>query len=306
MTKFAVNYSAAVADLVDRGDVTVDLYKVPAWPDLIERVNGSSPVYVHFPVRAGMGTGTPINTETGAAPDWSAFERMLTGTGTPWISAHMGPQPEDHPELVQAPWETQVAAITEALVRDMGALVDRFGADQVVGENIFEYFGTHLRPAVIPEVLTTVVETTGCGLLLDLSHARLAALGLGVDAKAYIEALPVSRLREVHVTGIQRFEGRWVRLAETGGMPQPTIDHWRGNLIDHLPMTDQDWDVFDWAMGRIRDGAWATPEIVAFEYGGIGPEFEAVMLREELAAQVPRFYGMVHNDTASTDDTDWD
>jgi uncharacterized protein len=293
---FAVNYSHALAGLVDHGDAKVDLYKIPAWPDLIERLNGAGPIYVHFPLRAGMGTGTPINTETNASPDWRAFEAMLATTGTLWISAHLGPQPEDHAGLTSAPWATQVDVITEALIRDMETLVARFGADRVVGENIFEYFGMHLRPAVIPEVLTAVVETTGCGLLLDLSHARLAARDLGIDPRAYVEALPLSRVREIHITGIQRFDDRWVRLAEAKGVAQALIDGWRGRLIDHLPMTDADWEFFDWALGRIRTGAWGTPEIIAFEYGGVGPEFEAMTVREELAVQVPRLYAMVHSD----------
>jgi uncharacterized protein len=303
--KFAVNYSAAVADLVDRGEAQVDLYKCPAWPELLDHIDGAGPLYVHFPLRAGGGTGTPIDTETDAAPDWDAYAAMLAQTGTPWVSAHMGPQPADHPELAAAAWATQVDVVTEALVRDMDALVARFGAARVVGENIFEYHGMHLRAAVMPEVLTTVVETTGCGLLLDLSHARLAARDLGVDAKAYVEALPVGALREVHVTGIQVFGERWVRLAEAGGVPQATIDGWRGTWIDHLPMTEEDWDFLDWALGRIRAGAWRTPEIVAFEYGGVGPTFEAMTVREELAAQVPRLYGMVHHSTASTDYADY-
>ena len=102
----AVNYSAALADLVNRGLATVDRYKCPAWPDLIagltdDRAWGQPPVYIHFPLRVGMGTGIPINTETGKAPDWAQFEELRARTGTPWFSAHMGAQPEDHPELVE-------------------------------------------------------------------------------------------------------------------------------------------------------------------------------------------------------------
>ncbi|MBN1247198.1 MAG: DUF692 family protein [Anaerolineae bacterium] len=300
--RLAVNYSTALADLVAHGEVKLDLYKAPAWPDLIKKIDGAGPVYIHFPLRAGMGTGTPVNTETGEAPDWDAFETMMASTGTPWMSAHMGPQPDDHPALAAAPWARQVTVITDALIRDMGALVARFGPDRVVGENIFEYFGMHLRPAVMPEVLTEVVETTGCGLLLDLSHARLAARDLDVDARAYVEALPVSRLRELHITGIQRFEGKWIRLVQANGVAQETIEGWRGRWLDHLPMTDEDWTFFEWALGRIRDGAWPTPEIIAFEYGGVGAEFEAITVREELAVQVPRLYAMVHANTEASKD----
>jgi len=290
----AVNYSAAMADLVARGLAEVDRYKCPAWPDLVSKITGDVPLYVHCPLRVGAGTGTPIDTEKNTSPDWGAMEAMLIATDTPWFSAHMGPQPDDHPDLSGATWDTQVAVITEALIRDIQGMTDRFGPDRVVGENIFEYHGMHLRPAVLPEVLCDVVEATGCGLLLDLSHARLAARDLGVDPKAYIEALPLSHLREIHVTGIQRFDGRWVEMLERAAFPEEDIDRYRGELIDHLPMVDGDWDFLAWVLDRIRSGAWPEPEIIAYEYGGVGREFEAMTVQSELAAQVPRMYAMVH------------
>jgi len=295
----AVNYSAALADLVNRGLATVDRYKCPAWPDLIagltdDRAWGQPPVYIHFPLRVGMGTGIPINTETGKAPDWAQFEELRAKTGTPWFSAHMGAQPEDHPELVDRPWNDQVRVITEALIRDIEPLVERLGSDHVVGENIFEYYGMHLRASVMPDVLCTVVETTGCGLLLDLSHARIAARDLGMAPRDYVNALPVSHLCEMHVTGVQTFGDVWVTRLQDAGIDPEHIERIQGRWIDHLPMTDDDWIFFDWALGRIREGAWREPEIIAFEYGGVGPEFGALTVPEILAEQVPRLYEMVH------------
>lgn len=297
--ELAVNYSAAIADLVDHDLAVVDQYKCPAWPDLIEdltsdRTGKSHPLHIHFPLRVGMGTGGPINTETNTAPDWSKFEGLRAKTNTPWVSAHMGAQPEDHPGLTERPWSEQITVITDALIRDIEPLVARFGPDHVVGENIFEYFGMHLRASVMPEVLCKVVETTGCGLLLDLSHARLAARDLGVDPRDYVDALPISRLREVHITGIQTFDDFWVTRLWNAGLDPDYIKKVEGQWIDHLPMTEDDWTFFDWALERIEDGAWREPEIIAFEYGGVGPWFEALTLREELEKQVPRLYEMVH------------
>lgn len=297
--ELAVNYSTAVADLVDRGLATVDRYKCPAWPDLIDELTDDlsavpHPLYVHFPLRVGMGTGVPINTETGKAPDWEEFEALRAKTGTPWVSAHMGPQPEDHPDLIDRPWSDQVRVISEALIRDIEPLVERFGSDHVVGENIFEYYGTPVRASVMPDVICAVIETTGCGLLLDLSHARLAARDLGVDPRDYVNALPVSHLREMHITGIQTFGDIWITRLRDAGIGPDYIARIKGQWIDHLPMTDDDWTFLDWALGRIQNGAWREPEIVAFEYRGVGPEFGALTVPETLAEQVPRLYEMVH------------
>lgn len=297
--EFAVNYSAAAATLVAEGKIQIDRFKCPAWPDLLDRLASRNaeqpPLYVHFPLLVGTGRGMPISTETNDEPDWGMIETILRTTATPWVSAHMGPRPEDHPNLADRSWDEQVAVITEALIRDFEPLVTMFGAENVVGENIFEYFGGHLRPAVMPNVLTEVIETVGCDLLLDLSHARLAARDLGMDERAYVEALPVTHVREIHVTGLQRFDQSWINRLEAVGVSAEVYGVRRDAWIDHLPMTDADWTFFDWALSRIYAGAWRTPDLIAFEYGGIGPEFEALTIPEVLVEQVPRLYRMVHS-----------
>jgi hypothetical protein len=68
----------------------------------------------------------------------------------------------------------------------------------------------YLRPTYLPETICRVVEETDCGLLLDLSHARLAAWALNMDPQDYVNQLPVQRICEIHVTGIQRIDRHWV------------------------------------------------------------------------------------------------
>ena len=89
-----------------------------------------------------------------------------------------------------------------------------------------------MRPACLPEVVRRVIEETGCGLLLDLSHTRLAAQELGMDARDYISALPVERIHEIHVTGIQRFEGRWMDMVRRAGIKEEEVV-FAGQPIDH-------------------------------------------------------------------------
>jgi len=292
--QFAVNYSREAARLYRAGQIPLDRFKCPAWPDLISSAQEDGAVYVHFPLLVGTGQGHPINTETQGPPDWGIIEALMAETATPWVNVHLGPRPEDHPELAGYDRHTQVARITDALIRDLEPLVARFGEHRVVGENIFEYFGGHLRPAVFPEVLGRVLEETGCGLLLDLSHARLAAHDLGLDPYAYVSSLPTDRIREIHVTGIQRFGPQWVARLQDAQVSVASVTRVAGQWIDHLPMTPQDWRFFAWAMERIRRGQWRLPEIVAFEYGGVGKIFGALTIPEVLAYQVPRLYTMVH------------
>lgn len=295
--RFAANYSPALADLVAQGRAEVDLYKLPAWPDLVAKLaaDGTRPSYIHFPLLVGTGAGGPINTETNAQPDWNQIDALLEATQTPWVSAHMGPRPEDHPDLAGTTPEAQVETLVQFLIADLRPIVARYGRERVVGENIFEFYGMHLRAAMFPEVLTRAIEATGCGFLLDLSHAQLAARALGVDPYAYVEALPVTRIRELHVTGVDRFDAFWIGRARAAGVDPAFIEQVADGYLDHLPMTGDDWTFFAWALDRIRTGAWATPEIIAYECGGVGPLFAATTLPEVLELQVPRLYAMVHS-----------
>jgi hypothetical protein len=87
------------------------------------------------------------------------------------------------------------------------------------------------------------------GLLLDLAHARIAAHNRGEDVCAYLSALPLERVREIHVCG-----------------PGPDRS---GVLQDeHQEMGEEDYALLDWTLERTH------PLVVTLEYGGTGSHFE--------------------------------
>ena len=113
-----------------------------------------------------------------------------------------------------------------------------------------------------------MVEETGAGFLLDISHARLSAQHIGLDAIDYLSQMPGEALRELHVTGIGHDR--------------------QGMVCDHLGLTAADWPFVEWVLERIRAGVWAQPWVLAFEYGGITPLFDWRSDPNVIAAQVPR------------------
>lgn len=52
-----------------------------------------------------------------------------------------------------------------------------------------------------PEFITEVLGRTGCGLLLDINNAYVSCTNHHRDAKAYLEALPLSKVEEIHLAG---------------------------------------------------------------------------------------------------------
>lgn len=267
---FAINYSPQAAALVADGTIEIDYFKTPSWPDMIARAAAIRPVAVHFNLRAGTGQ---LATDT----DWQMIKSTLEQTGTRYVNLHLAadkrdglPFDSDHPSPVET------AQILENLHRDVAAAVRRFGAERVIVENVPYRLGEEhvIRTSILPETIAQIITSHQCGLLLDISHARISADTLGVDAKTYLNALPRQHLRELHFTG----------LHDLGG----------GHLMDHLPVLEQDWPWLEWVLNEVQHNPdWGQPHLLAFEYGGDGHEFFAANSDAAVIARdVPKMYAL--------------
>jgi len=255
--------------LLAEGQIQLDYFKCPDWPDLIVEAQVYAPVAVHFDLVSAAGKLRGQN--------WSQVEQLLTETQTPYVNLHLTASVADYPDLpLNTSEPTHVNRVIDGLLADVWAVVDRFGPDRVIAENI-PYRGTPghhtLRPAGDPRVIRQVVQETGCGLLLDISHARMAAYYLGMDEHHYIQQLPIEKLRELHFAGVHSIEGK---------------------LRDHLAILPQDWETLEWALGNITRGDWKNPWLLAFEYGGVGEVFEWRSDPAVIREQVPKLYKLVH------------
>jgi sugar phosphate isomerase/epimerase len=91
-----------------------------------------------------------------------------------------------------------------------------------------------------PERIAAVLEESGCGLLLDTGHARVAAAAMGVDVHDYLERLPLERAMQLHVSGPRTRDGR---------------------LVDaHEPLREIDYALLDGLLARTH------PQVVTLEY----------------------------------------
>lgn len=90
------------------------------------------------------------------------------------------------------------------------------------------------------ERIDRVLASTGAGLLLDLGHARIAAEGLGMTVEAYLNRLPLERVRQIHASGPREKDGHLYDL--------------------HQPLQAVDYVLLEWVLARTR------PEVVTLEY----------------------------------------
>jgi uncharacterized protein (UPF0276 family) len=265
--QLSVNYSLELADLLQRKAVRIDRIKCADWPDMIAAAEKLLAVYVHFPLDAGSATGRP--------PNFADADRMARQKNTPYVNLHLVSWQRDFPEWPAESDDAELLRrVRQRMIADVRAAAAVIGMDRLILENI-PYFGAageFHRASAEPDVIREVITETGAGFLLDLSHARIAARCMNLDAADYISKLPVGRLRELHITGIREHDGR---------------------LADHMELGEEDWRWVEWAMANIRSGAWSRPWTVALEYGGIGKPFAWRSDAAVLASQVPRLDEMV-------------
>ncbi|GAB4582032.1 MAG: hypothetical protein Fur0022_47840 [Anaerolineales bacterium] len=298
--KFAVNYSPQTFTLLKKGKIQFDLFKLPAWPKLITKIRGKYPCYVHLPLKVGRGKGV-IDNETKEPVKWKKIEKMLQKTDTPLVNLHVELANKHHPDIPQdAVTPEHYERVVTQIIQDVRLAVQQFGGEKVIIENEHDGKGSQLKLNILPQLYHDVIGETGCGFLLDLSHARIAARALGQDEKAYVNALPVQHLRELHLTGIQWFGEDHIQKVRAANLDEKWIEKISHNWMDHLPMTTEDWPMVQWAVGNIQSGAWHQPWVAALEYGGLGGFFGTFTDELVLLEQIPRLNDILHYGTSNT------
>jgi len=267
--RFAINYSPEALQLWQDNRIQVDLFKFPPWDELRLQMRLGPGAYVHFDNIAGG----PYAKEQ----DPAVLQSWLDDTETLVVNTHLAVSASDFAGAPVTP---------EAVIGKAIAWVDRrgrrFGTESVVIENppypMTDWDAGLLAEVVDPAVVSEIVRRSGCGLLLDVAHAIRSCEGTDRrDVHAYLNAMPVAALRELHLVGILPQENEF------------------GLREDHFAMTDDDWSMAEWVIGRIRDGHWREPETMAFEYGGVGKRFAWRSDADVIAAQVPRLYELARS-----------
>lgn len=255
--KFAVNYSTPLRQLIQTGQVRVDLLKCPEWHNIVNAALEIGSVYIHFEVALGNNKVQRLN--------FDLIKRMMDLTGTQFLNTHLSNlrteigMSKQKAKEVYARWQTDLEFIREKLP-----------GTTVIAENLPWHASLpEIEQACDPELITKFLIENEVGLLLDLSHAQISALKLGIPYREYVARLPVDRLAELHVTGIREYAGY---------------------MTDHFEIQAYDWEIMEWAATQIRTGVWKEPEIVAFEYGGIGDVFCWRTEKPALLDQIPLLY----------------
>ena len=94
----------------------------------------------------------------------------------------------------------------ERVAANLAALQPRFGAPLIL-ENSPQYFAIPGSTLPMVDFINAVLARCEVGLLLDLSHFLITMLNTGGDATKEIGRLPLERVVEIHISGLNKQSG---------------------------------------------------------------------------------------------------
>lgn len=242
MYKIACNWSGALYDLITTKQVDVDYIKTGAFGAFDEHygtmlAHGS--VLIH-----GFGHYETAGMKNIDVVDFGRANRLLSESGSPHYGLHLAITNEDmKPDLKEADIPAHMSKNIEIFKKNLKVPLLLENIPESPQEvTLYDYV-----PYSSPEQINRVVLENDVGMILDVTHAKIACMYRKWDIHDYLKALPLHLIKEVHVNG-----SGW----DTNGFPDDT----------HNAMEDEDYALLDWVLTR------ANPSIISLEYIGIPAE----------------------------------
>ena len=122
-------------------------------------------------------------------------------------------------DLLPAPFDVQTLEVVCAHLDEVQEFLQR----QVLLENPSTYIEFAQSTFTEAEFIQAVVRRTGCGLLLDVNNAYVSCTNHDRDIAAYLLALPLEAVREIHLAGFNR---------QTDSLGAPLLIDSHGSAVD--------------------------------------------------------------------------
>jgi uncharacterized protein len=163
-------------------------------------------------------------------------------------------------DLLPLPYDS---ASLGRVCRHIDRVQERLGRRMLL-ENPSTYLEFEQSSLSEAQFLAAVVARTGCGLLLDVNNVHVSCVNRGANAEAYLDALPLHAVGEVHLAGFSRDR-------DAAGAPLLVDDH-------GSPVAEAVWRLFESVVRRVGP----VPALV--EWDNDVPPFD-VLLAEAARAE---------------------
>ncbi len=227
-TEHYADFTAA-PQAVDWLEVISENYMVPGGKPLhfLDRIRRDYPMVMHG-VSLSIGSSDPLNLDY-----LRELKALIDRVQPAWVSDHLCWTGVDHHnlhDLLPLPY-------TEAALRHLAERVAR--VQDVLGrrlllENVSSYVAFEADEMTEWQFIAELARRADCELLLDVNNVYVSSVNHGFDARAFIDAMPAARVRQIHLAG-----------HEDHG-------HYKIDTHDH-PVCQPVWDLYRYTVGRLGD-----------------------------------------------------
>jgi len=181
--------------------------------DFLTQIRAHYPLSLHG-VGLSLGSIDPLDRE-----HLRALERLVCDFDPMLVSEHLswgsvgGRFVND---LLPLPYTEEALRHMAERVRHVQDVLRR----QILIENVSSYLQFTCSRMTEWEFLSALARESGCAILLDVNNVYVSAMNHGFDAHAYLQAMPVAAVREIHLAGhaVNRVGPREIRI-DTHGEP---------------------------------------------------------------------------------------
>lgn len=175
----------------------------------LDRIRARYPVAMHG-VGLSLGSTDPLDRE-----HLRKLARLAARIAPAAISEHLcwsSIGGRHYNDLLPLPYTEEALALVCARV---AAVQDTLGR-RILVENVSSYYAFPESTQDESAFVAAVAAGTGCGLLLDVNNIYVNARNHGVDAYAYLAAIPREAVAEIHLAG---FDASGPVVIDTHGAP---------------------------------------------------------------------------------------
>jgi uncharacterized protein (UPF0276 family) len=171
--------------------------------------------------------------------------QIINQTAPPYLSTHLEATVEYFPEVkpdLHLKNRAVATVLKNRILHNIHRVKARINIPLILENNPYYSWYWYFRMNSEPEFITELCESGDCGLLLDIAHAQISAWYLKMDVLDYLCALPLSLVKEVHISGLL----------------EAPVGIWDSHTVLH----EQDYQLLEYILKKTQ------PEIVTIEYGG--------------------------------------
>lgn len=222
----------------------------------LARIRERYPVVMHG-IALSIGTVDPLNSEY-----LQKLKKLADEINPAWISDHLcwtGIAHKNSHDLLPVPYTEEALKHIVSRIKQVQDFLER----PIALENPSTYL--EFKTSHIPEAefIATMAKESGCHLLLDVNNVYVSCYNHRLDAKAYIDALPMGKVAQIHLSGHRNYGTHIIDTHDDHVVDEvwalyQYATHKAGRTINTMVEWDDklpEWDVLYAELGKAKQAA---------------------------------------------------